>query len=64
MTSRAHGGSSLEDGVVEIMQNRRLFRDDGNGLGTILNESDERGKGYVVSEKYFLQFFNQEFEDS
>ena len=33
MNDRSQGGSVLSNGVVEIMQNRRLLHDDGRGVG-------------------------------
>ena len=39
MNDRAQGGSaSLVDGHIELMQNRRIFEDDGRGVGEALNE--------------------------
>ena len=32
-TDRAQGGSSIEDGSVELMVHRRLQHDDGRGVG-------------------------------
>jgi hypothetical protein len=40
MNSRSQGGSSLKKGSIEIMQNRRLFRDDHRGMGENLDETD------------------------
>jgi hypothetical protein len=40
MNDRAQGGSSLYEGSVELMQNRRLFADDGRGVGEALDELD------------------------
>lgn len=36
---RAMGAASLEDGALEVMLHRRLFHDDGRGVGEPLNES-------------------------
>ena len=33
MNDRSQGGSVLSNGVIEIMQNRRLLHDDGRGVG-------------------------------
>jgi len=38
-TDRSIGGSSLEDGTVEVMVQRRILRDDFRGVGEALNET-------------------------
>ncbi|XP_063233743.1 lysosomal alpha-mannosidase-like isoform X2 [Bacillus rossius redtenbacheri] len=54
LTDRAQGGSSLRDGQLELMVHRRLFHDDGFGVGEELNEMDfdqplvARGKHYLL----------------
>lgn len=40
LTDRAHGVGSLEDGSLEIMLHRRCLKDDGYGVGEVLNETD------------------------
>jgi len=40
MNSRSQGGSVIQDGRIEIMQNRRLNIDDQRGMGEALNETD------------------------
>jgi len=40
MNSRSQGGSVIQDGRIEIMQNRRLNVDDSRGMGEALNEVD------------------------
>lgn len=51
LTDRSQGGSSLRDGEIELMVQRRLLVDDGFGVGEPLNETesdyygDRRGKG-------------------
>lgn len=40
MNDRSQGGSVLEDGRIELMQNRRLFYDDDRGVEESLNETD------------------------
>lgn len=48
LNDRAQGGSSLMDGVVELMVHRRLLRDDAFGVGEALNETNAaRGRHYV-----------------
>ncbi|GFN78507.1 alpha-mannosidase [Plakobranchus ocellatus] len=53
LTDRSHGGSSLNDGDVEIMLHRRLLYDDCKGVGEALNETDlvVRGKHYLLLNK-------------
>ncbi|KAK9506079.1 hypothetical protein O3M35_008077 [Rhynocoris fuscipes] len=38
VTDRSEGGTSLEDGVIELMLHRRLLHDDAFGVGEALNE--------------------------
>lgn len=40
-TDRAQGGTSHENGIIEIMQNRRLKGDDRHGLPERLSETDD-----------------------
>jgi lysosomal alpha-mannosidase len=40
LNDRSQGGSVLEDGRIEIMQNRRLFKDDNKGVEECMNETD------------------------
>lgn len=40
MNSRSQGGSVLKKGRIELMQNRRLQKDDSRGMGEPLNEVD------------------------
>lgn len=48
LNDRAQGGSSLFDGVVELMVHRRLLHDDAFGVGEALNETTvARGRHYV-----------------
>ena len=58
MNDRSQGGTSLKDGEIEIMQNRRLLFDDGRGVGEALNETNNLGVGIEVNAIYHLQFFN------
>lgn len=59
MNSRSQGGSVLEDGRIELMQNRRLNVDDWRGMGDPLNEVDKDGNGISVPATYYVQLFNQ-----
>ncbi|KAF7254845.1 hypothetical protein EG68_08829 [Paragonimus skrjabini miyazakii] len=47
-TDRAQGGTSLEDGQVEIMLHRRTAKDDGYGVGEPLRENGVDGQGLIV----------------
>ena len=40
VTDRSQGGSSLQDGAVELMVHRRTTHDDSRGVGEPLNETD------------------------
>ena len=40
MNDRAQGGTSIEDGSIELVQNRRHKLDDNRGVGESLNERD------------------------
>ena len=40
LTDRSQGGSSLSDGSIELMIQRRLLHDDARGVGEPLNETD------------------------
>jgi lysosomal alpha-mannosidase len=59
LTDRSQGGSSMEDGSVELMVHRRLLFDDAFGVGEPLNES-AYGQGLVVRGKHWLQFVTGE----
>ena len=58
MNDRAQGGSVIEDGAIELMQNRRLLFDDNRGVDEALNETDKEGRGIEVNAKYFIQIFD------
>ena len=58
MNDRSQGGSVIQDGRVELMQNRRLNVDDGRGVDEALNEVDENGNGISVPATYYVQLFN------
>ena len=53
MNDRSQGGSVLENGSIEIMQNRRLLADDRRGVDEALND-----EGIAVNARYHLQFFD------
>lgn len=54
LTDRAQGGSSLQDGAVELMLHRRLFVDDGFGVAEPLNETGVDGRGLVVKGRHWI----------
>lgn len=54
VTDRSHGGSSIEDGNMEVMLHRRLLYDDGFGVGEPLDERGVDGKGLRVRGKHRL----------
>jgi hypothetical protein len=58
MNTNPQGGASLHKGEIELMQNRRLFFDDGKGVNEALNETNEAGMGIIVPSKYFVEVFN------
>lgn len=60
MNDRSQGGSSIESGRIELMQNRRLFHDDYRGVDENLNEQNSKGEGMAVTATYRIQLFNYE----
>jgi hypothetical protein len=46
----------VEEGRIELMQNRRLFFDDDRGVEEPLNEIDQYGNGISVPAKYRMIF--------
>ena len=58
MNDRSQGGSVGANGSVEILQNRRLLKDDWRGVGEALNEKNASGYGIQVNTRYFLQLFD------
>jgi hypothetical protein len=64
MNDRSQGGSSLENGNIELMQNRRLLVDDLKSLGEPLNETNVNGTGIQVNAKYYVQIFDRKKTDS
>ncbi|XP_069699537.1 lysosomal alpha-mannosidase-like [Periplaneta americana] len=53
LNDRAQGGSSILDGQVELMVNRRLVRDEGFQVGEALYEEDV-GKGLVARGRHYV----------
>ena len=58
MNDRSQGGSVIDAGTIELMQNRRLFYDDNRGVEEPLNEVDSAGYGIQVDALYKAQIFN------
>ena len=54
MNDRSQGGSVIEAGAIELMQNRRLLFDDNRGVEEPLNEKDILGRGIEVNAKYYI----------
>ena len=48
VTDRSQGGSSIQDGSLELMLHRRILNDDSLGVSEPLNELGVDGKGLVV----------------
>ncbi|XP_065339498.1 lysosomal alpha-mannosidase-like [Cloeon dipterum] len=55
ITDRAQGGSSIENGTLEVMLHRRLLFDDDKGVAEPLNET-AFGEGLVARGKQILLF--------
>ncbi|KAK3085809.1 hypothetical protein FSP39_008930 [Pinctada imbricata] len=54
LTDRSQGGSSIQDGCLELMVHRRLTTDDFFGAGEALNEKGSDNQGLVVRGKHYL----------
>lgn len=52
MNDRAQGGSSIRNGEIELMQNRRLLDDDWRGVGEALNEENWDHVGLPITATY------------
>lgn len=53
LVDRAQGGTSLQDGEIELMLHRRLLKDDAFGVGEALNET-AFGEGLVVRGQHYV----------
>ena len=61
LNDRAQSGSSMNNGSVEVMLQRKLYGDDKKGLDEPLNERVSDGmfsKGIPVTTKHYFRFFN------
>jgi len=54
INDRSQGGSSSQDGSIELMIHRRLFHDDDFGVHEALNEPGVDGKGLVIRGRNIL----------
>ncbi|KAJ3678236.1 hypothetical protein LUZ60_002039 [Juncus effusus] len=57
LVDRSIGGSSIQDGQVELMLHRRLLHDDGKGVAEALNEIvcvDKKCDGLTIQGKFYL----------
>ena len=54
----------IKFGRIELLQNRRINKDDGRGMGEPLNETDSVGNGISVPATYYVQLFNSKVRDS
>jgi len=54
LNDRSQGGSSLEDGTVELMHNRKIHSDDNKGVGEFLEEHNQYGRGIRVKASYHM----------
>uniref|UniRef100_A0A914EHT3 Alpha-mannosidase n=1 Tax=Acrobeloides nanus TaxID=290746 RepID=A0A914EHT3_9BILA len=59
LTDRSEGGTSLEDGTVELLVHRRTYFDDGFGVGEPLNEMRD-GRGLVSGQQDGESFYLSE----
>ena len=61
LNDRNQGASSLQNGTIEFMIQRRTYRDDSRGVGEALNETavnSTDGRGLGVITKHYLRFYN------
>ena len=56
VTDRSQGGSSIQDGSIEIMLHRRTLYDDALGVAESLNEPGTDKRGLIVKGSLFLNF--------
>ena len=54
LNDRSQGGSSLNDGQLELMIHRRILYDDYRGVGEPLNETGQFGDGLIVRGKHIV----------
>ena len=54
VNDRSQGGTSMNDGQIEVMLHRRDLADDGFGVGEALNEPGQFGDGLIVRGKHWI----------
>jgi len=61
MNDRPQGGSAdlSQKATIELMQHRRLLRDEGWGFTDFLNETDSHQMGIKVKASYWLHIFDR-----
>ena len=57
-TDRAQGGAVIDEGMIEVMINRRLYKDDYKGVNEALNETDSSGKGISFWVKHVVEIID------
>lgn len=57
-TDRAEGGAVIDEGMIEVMINRRMYQDDYKGVNEALNETDASGKGISFWVKHVVQILD------
>lgn len=58
LVDRSVGGSSLNDGQIELMLHRRLLHDDKKGVGEVLNETvclHDKCEGLTIQGKFYFR---------
>jgi len=55
LNDRSQAGAMLENGKVQLMQNRRLFRDDQRGVAEPLDQHDDQLRGIRVKTTYHVE---------
>ena len=61
LNDRNQGATSLQNGALEFMIQRRTYRDDSRGVREALNETDPTrtdGKGLGVITKHYFIFYS------
>ncbi|XP_059487102.1 lysosomal alpha-mannosidase-like [Neocloeon triangulifer] len=54
VTDRAQGGTSMQDGTLELMLHRRLMYDDARGVGESLNETFDGNEGMIARGRHLM----------
>jgi hypothetical protein len=63
MNDRVQGGSAdlSDNSTIEMIQHRRILKDDGKGVSEPLNETDTFDDlGLQITARYYMQIFDQE----